>query len=257
MQTVYPDSAFRGIGIFYCSLSNQGGGKGDPMALRPITYPTRIVWATRGKGLVTESQKKRLIAESQRQMGILLRDMKFQHLSQGRRLGLSQGFKFNCTSTMGLNSVSISLIKDVGGVKEIVRICWCGCQMALGVVMEVIERDTGGLCVPNAVPSVYPDCALTDLGKYAGKRYIVKVCQEHKWMLFCCTSTDFEEYEAEDKVIVLYIGYWKDDWEGIFSLSDCGKFACKGVVRDKETDLVLNGIDGQFIILPYDMEPDE
>lgn len=222
------------------------------MELRKLSYPCKIHWLTRGPGQIEQSQKKKLIAEARRQVGIMHRDMEFQGLHQGRRTAKSGNYMFECRSVMGLDSVLIRMVSRIGVGEVVGRVCWCGCQMTLGVVTEVIDAGTGS-CQP--CDGTYPACALNDLGDYDGIRYLVRVCQKEKWVNFCCVATDFETYEVEDKVVVLFVGYWSDDWEGDpFTLASCGKFACKGVLRDKESDAVVDGIDGQFVILPYTIE---
>lgn len=225
------------------------------MALRSIEYPTRIRWLTRGTGTISEAKQKRLIVECQRQMSILVRDMAFQGLAQGQRRGNAGGYLFECVNRMGLKSVTVRMKHDAVGEGEVVEVCWCGCQMAVGVVIEVVEGLEEGVegCTPCR--EEYPACALDDLGEFAGTRYRVRVCQNRgKWVEFVMPGTDFTEYEVDDKVMVLYVGNGGSEETWTWDLEDCGKFACQGVIRDKEEDTVVDGIDGEFVILPYTWE---
>ena len=222
--------------------------------MREITYPTRITWLTRGEGQIPEAEKKLMIAECQRQIGLLKQSMKFQSLAQGRRVKPLGSYIYECKSVAGLDSVIIRMKRDVGEGEEVGKICWCGCQITPGSVIEAISADTDPTdCRPKGLN--YPLCAQTLLGDYAGARYLVRACQKDKWSIFCCISTDFEVFEAGDKVALLFIECFNFT-DPAWTIHLCGedgsaKFACAATARDKSSDLVEQGADGVFVILPY------
>jgi hypothetical protein len=173
--------------------------------------------------------------------------MAFRGLTQGRRSRAVGGFEFRCVSVFGLNSVAISLARSVDEKKEALEeeLCWCTCQFAEGKVAYIVEAATGtGICKPGE--SGYPTCAINAIEDYEGLRYGVHVCQKLRWSSFICVPTDFETYLVGDKVVVLYL----DAWEPV----DCERAACSVTGRDKTDDTVVDALDGQFIVMPYEFE---
>ena len=210
-----------------------------------LLTPPRIFWNVRG--YVSESAQKKLRHEAQRQMGLLTHAMSFRGLDQGCRSRPVGGYEFRCVSVFGLNSVAITLIKKVGKRKAALKeeICWCTCQFAEGKVAYIVEAATGtGTCKPGE--SGYPTCAINAIEDYEGLRYGVHVCQKLRWSSFICVPTDFETYLVGDKVVVLYL----DAWDPI----DCECAACGVEGRDKTDDTVVEALDGQFIVMPYEFE---
>ena len=200
--------------------------------------------------MIPESRQKKLIAECQRQMKVLLEQMNFQKLQQGYRMGQALGYLFDCRSVAGLNSVTVRMKQDVGGGAVVGEVCWCGEFITLGVVTECIEghlSDHEFNCAPcNAVddPPGYPGCALGNPFIYAGARYKVRACLKTREGIFCCVPSDWEIYEVDDIVALLILPE-----EGEWTTS-----ACNGSIRDKTEDEILDGIDHQYLILPYILE---
>lgn len=216
-----------------------------------LRTPPKVTFAI--EGFVPESQVRLLLAEAKRQSGVLTEAMSFQRLSQGRRVARVGDFEFVCRSVFGLESV---VVQVAGGEKKEeekeLTFCWCTCQFAEGFVLEIIGAAEEG-CLPVTSEATYPDCAIENIAVFVGKRYLVSVCQcsevlGEKWVEFVCVPTDFEEFAVEDKVVVLYLDAWVPE--------TCGKAACKVTPRDKTEDIVVDALDGQFVIMPYEIDED-
>ena len=214
--------------------------------MRKIEYPTRIRWLTRGEGAnkITESEKKSMIAESRRQIGILIQSMEFRNLQVGQSKVPIGPWLYECKSVAGLNSVTIRMVREITKLdsKVIVELCWCTCQMTSGIIKEIIPKDTGTqLCWPVR-SSYYPSCCSMTSTNFAGLRYLVEVCQSgNTYIKIVCAATDYRTYEIKQKVVLLYIGSWID-------LETCTNMACH--ILPKETE--INELDGQLVILPYE-----
>lgn len=214
-----------------------------------LKIPPRVTFAI--EGFVPDGQVRLLLAEAGRQSEVLTEAMSFQGLRQGRRVARVGDFEFVCRSVFGLESVVVQVAGGEEKEKEKeLTFCWCTCQFAEGVVLEIIEAAAEG-CLPVVSESTYPDCAVADIAVFVGKRYLVSVCQcseelGEKWVEFVCVPTDFEEFEVEDKVVVLYLDAWIPE--------ECSENACKVTPRDKTEDVVVDALDGQFVIMPYEIE---
>lgn len=212
-----------------------------------LKIPPRVKWAI--KGFVPVAQQKLLIKEARRQVDFLTEGMAFQSLKQGRRVGRVGDFEFVCLSVFGQETVSIQLAdgERKEEKKELV-FCWCNCQFAEGVVLEIIDAAETG-CLP-VISTTYPSCAINDISLFAGRRYLVSVCQcpkalGEKWAEFICIPTDFEAFEVEDKVVVLYLDAWIP--------AECNNDACVVTPRDKSEDTIVDALDGQFVVMPYEI----
>lgn len=212
-----------------------------------LRIPPKIRWQV--QDVVSQTAEKLLIREARKQSKILVEAMSFQKLDQGRRVARVGDFEFVCLSVFGLESVVIQL---AGGLrpkaKKELKTCWCNCQFAEGRVKEVIEAGSSG-CLP-IISAGYPACAVTAIEDFEGQRYRVSICQcskvsGEKWKDFICIPTDFEEFVFGNKVVVLYL----DAWNPV----GCRDSACSVVGRDKSADTVVDALDGQFVILPYEV----
>jgi len=224
-----------------------------------LSKPPKIRWSIRG--FVPESVQKRIRAEAQKQIGILRNAMRFQKLSQGRSRAHVGGLLFTCISMFGLETVDITMtgLGAKGPIIAKLETCWCIRQLTEGLVIEIIAAGASG-CLPvkdGEGVNVYPDCAEAEIGDYVGTRYRVQVCQcglfdgcirEKVWNEFICIPTDFDEYEIDDQVVLVYIG--EDGFEN--GTEDTKKYAC--AVTARENALMELELDGQLIILPYTLE---
>lgn len=215
-------------------------------------------------GTVNNATQKKLRAEAQRQALALRQGLGFQGLSQGRTRAKIGGVEYRCTSVFGIETVDIWMQGGAPAGKKLLeefKPCWCTYQLTEGTVLEVIPAAVIG-CIPTFNID-YPTCAINDLTQFEGQRYRIEVCQcdvalkkNGSFVKYICIPPDFEVYEVADRVAVLYIEAWdieafQDPLDASFESCELNECACSVEPRDKTGDVIIDALDGDFLVLPY------
>lgn len=247
-----------------------------------------------------ERKARGLVNEANRQLFILKNAMRFQNLKQLKRIAiLSDGSRIVCSSVFGIDNVRIEAFSGGVEIPVVIKVyfCWCNSCFAEGIVMEVIGdyQSTGPWFKEIPGDDVqeshkfYPlycqynasdELKTSYIQRYEGIRYRVKVCRGEKGhdQEFICASSDFAGFEVDDKVIVLFMGLWPNDFAVDFpgpfeqnrdtpgyleKFSPCScdyseqsgaVFLCEACTAEARIDQKDAEADGSFLILPMKVE---
>lgn len=208
-----------------------------------------------------EVAARKLLGEGRHQLSILKNAMSFQKLQQLQRIvKFKDGTAIKCDSVFGHDRIEIFVPLGIPKVKELEIIsegyCWCTNWFAVGRILEVFgEYGDVGIYEDE----IYPDyCNSSDIAiqNYNGIRYKVRVCQKDTTRQYTCLSSDFAEYEVDEKVIVFMRGVWSKT-DLVEPKRTAGKTcrntewmtckACNGTIRP---DINEDEADGSYLIFP-------
>lgn len=208
-----------------------------------------------------EKAARSLLGEGRHQLSILKNAMSFQKLQQLQRtVRFDDGTAIRCTSTFGQDNIEVfvPLELPVKKEREIVEefYCWCTNWFAVGRILEVFG-DYGD--VGTYEEETYPNyCNYSDIAikNYNGIRYKVRVCQKDTTRNYTCLSSDFAEYEVDEKVVVFMRGIWSKidliepkriTGKGCKNSEWLTCKACDGTTRP---DINEDEADGSYLIFP-------
>jgi hypothetical protein len=215
-----------------------------------------------------EKAARSLLGEGRHQLSILKNAMSFQNLQQLQRVvRFDDGTAIRCTSTFGQDRIEVfvPLELPVKKKREIISevYCWCTNWFAIGKVLEALEDYGNAGTYDASKGQIYPDhCNSSDVAikNYNGIRYKVKICQKDKTKTYVCLSSDFAEYEVDEKVIVFMRGIWSETnlieptrtvGRGCKNSEWVTCKACNGTIRpDISEDEIENSADGSYLIVP-------